>query len=83
MSMYLKLYGASRYPRSAEIVEHDDFSLLADPETLRVIANFLLESANELEKLALAEQNWHRHLRDFWPDWKEEMCDIVVCPPPV
>jgi hypothetical protein len=82
MNKYLKLYGATRYPRPAEIFEHDDFSLLADPDTLRAIANFLLESANELEKLTLVEQDWHRHLRDSWTDWKEEMCDIVVCPPP-
>jgi hypothetical protein len=84
MNKYLKLYGASRYPKPPEIVEHDDFSIAADPDTFRKLSNFFLQCAAELENIhGDATNDWHRHFRDFSENWTEDMCDLVVCAPPV
>ena len=76
---YLKMYGASRHPNPPEIVAHDDFSLIADANTLRRLAEFLIVCADALEVEGdQADVHWHRHFRDFSEDWTEGMCDLIV-----
>lgn len=48
----------------------------ASPNTLREIAKFLANAANELEEIG--SEFGHLHLMDEWGEWSDGMPDIQV-----
>jgi hypothetical protein len=51
----------------------------ASPETLRAIAGFLLQAAQEMEREGAHFD--HLHIQDELSSWPEHSADIVVCRP--
>ena len=78
--MTLEVYG---YPSSGEELSRPwrlkEISFAADPQTLREVAKFLVESADLLEKHGVDFS--HEHFQDWWPEWEDELTDIIVCNP--
>ena len=83
----MKCYGYDRneLEKNAEndtklyLHELSEVSLVAKPEQLRLIANFLNNAANQIE---LNGTNFgHEHFRDYINDFKEGDADIIICKP--
>ena len=82
----IKVYGYNRtdYQKSLEddgfdppLQDMNEVSFLANPETLRKIAEFLLSSADDIEK---HQQDFgHNHLSSYWGGWQKDFCDVIVC----
>ncbi len=74
-------YSLARYPNEESLVQCKDVSFVADVKTLRKIGEFLLQSADSIEKVGEGiTSDWHAHLRDEWEDWEEDFVDLIVCP---
>ena len=56
--------------------ETDCIGISARPDTLRAIAKFLAEAADELEEMG--SDFSHLHLMDEWSGWSEGTPDIQV-----
>jgi len=56
--------------------ETDCVGISASPETLRAIAKFILDSANELEEMG--SDFSHLHLMDEWQGWSEGCPDLQI-----
>lgn len=76
------------YPTGAQLneyglVELKEVSLSADTDTIRAIAKFLSDAADEMEKLGgdydHVHMHMHMHMQDRSPAWRESWPDIVVC----
>ncbi len=57
-------------------VELSEIAIATPPETLRAIAAFLLEAADEMDELG--NEYDHVHLMDRWDNWKEGCPDIQI-----
>lgn len=53
-----------------------EVTIIAGPNELRRIADFLRDAADAIE--THKEDFDHEHLRDVLPDWSEESTDIIV-----
>lgn len=76
------LYGyAIRTCDDNGLLELSEATIAASPETLRLIARFLLNTADELEEKTVS-QYWHRHLSDS-EGWRSQFPnhDIIVVRP--
>ena len=51
--------------------------LFADPTSLRALAQFLNNCADEMDRKDMKEP-FHRHFRSTWKPWVPEMLDVVV-----
>ena len=59
------------------LLELSEISLSADAKTVRAIAQFLTQAANEMDRLG--EGYDHLHMQDVSSAWEEEWPDIIVC----
>lgn len=59
------------------LLELNEVSLSADSKTVRAIARFLMDAADEMDRMG--ENYDHVHMQDTSAAWKEEWPDIVVC----
>lgn len=59
------------------LVELSELSISADAVTIRAIAKFLNDAADEMDKLG--EKYDHVHMQDRSSSWKDSWTDIVVC----
>jgi len=82
----MKVYGYSRtdYRKSLQdydfeppLLEMNEVSFVANPEALRKIAEFLVSSANDIERHQ--KDFGHNHLSSFWSGWQKDFCDVIVC----
>lgn len=75
----LKMYGVSRYPNAPAFTSIEDLSVIATPESLRSLADFLRQCADTMEKEGAGlTKEWHMHLRDVAKNWREDMADVIV-----
>ena len=58
-----------------------DIGIAASPETLRAVAKFISDAANELEEMG--SDFGHLHLMDEWEDWSEDVTDIQIVNPKI
>ena len=73
------IYG---YPRKVlderGLTELREISLVMDPRRLRLIAQFLIEKADEME-VSAKSGSWHRHLSSWIPAWEMSGdADVIV-----
>ncbi|MDH4216727.1 MAG: hypothetical protein OEV23_07545 [Gallionella sp.] len=61
------------------LVKLKEVSISADVETIRSIAKFLLDAAEEMEQLG--ERYDHVHMQDKCSAWKDSWPDIVIAKP--
>ncbi|SFZ75360.1 Imm32 family immunity protein [Chitinimonas taiwanensis] len=59
------------------LVELNQVSFVASAETIRAVAQFLIEAADKMEMLG--DNYDHLHLQDSRSSWKENWPDIIVC----
>lgn len=76
----MKVYA---YPASGPLNEYGllelkEVSFSADANTIREIARFLNEAANEIERTDTCD---HVHMQDRSKSWKEDWPDLIVCKP--
>ena len=73
----MKIFGYKKTDTEIDgLMEMSDISFSASPETLRAIANFINEAANDLQDMG--NEFGHVHLMDEWPDWQEGEPDIQI-----
>jgi hypothetical protein len=73
--MVFKFYGYSRDNNEDIPTELREVSVLADPELLKSLGQFLLSCASEIE----VEQKWdHRHFRDVYSNLSPQCSDFIV-----
>lgn len=70
-------YPAGEQLNEYGLVELNELSFSADAQTIRAIAKFLSDAADEMDKLG--EKYDHMHMQDRSSFWKESWPDIVVC----
>jgi hypothetical protein len=58
------------------LLEMNEVTFLASPNTLRAIAKLLTDAADLIEKKPGSID--HLHLQDTWRDWQEDYPDVVV-----
>ncbi len=58
-----------------------DIGISAPPETLRAVAKFINDAADELEKMG--SDFGHLHLMDEWDGWTEDVADIQIVNPKI
>ena len=56
--------------------ETECVGISASPETLRAIAKFIIEAADELEEMG--KEFSHLHLMDEWDGWTDGAPDIQI-----
>ena len=56
--------------------ETECVGISASPETLRAIAKFIIEAADELEEMG--KEFSHLHLMDEWDGWTDGTPDIQI-----
>lgn len=59
------------------LVELNEVSFVANAETIRAVAQFLIEAADKMEVLGGSYD--HLHLQDSCSSWKESWPDIIIC----
>ena len=76
----MKIYGYKKHVNNSdELILLSEISIQTSPEKLRSIANFILKTADEIEKINYkTTSKYHSHLRDNWTDWKEEYTDVII-----
>ena len=79
MPMKMYAYPAGDPLNEYGLLELKDVSFSADAKTIREIARFLNEAADEMEKLGSSFD--HIHMQDKTLAWQEEWPDLVVCRP--
>jgi hypothetical protein len=73
---------AFAYPLGETVNEYGlialrELSISADADTVRLIANFMMDAANEMDRLG---KNFdHVHMQDGCSSWQETWPDIVIC----
>lgn len=70
----MRISGTVKRNEDSKTLEEVRFA--CTPQELRVIAQFLLGEADELEKHG--DDYYHAHLRDDWKLWKPEYGDVIV-----
>ncbi len=70
----MKLFGYRDGIEEAVPMELAAVALVAKPEVLRMIADLLLDAADEIEVGAVTQIR----LQDYWSEWKEEYPDFIV-----
>ncbi|CAM4134183.1 hypothetical protein [Roseateles saccharophilus] len=73
---------AFAYPKGGQINEHGllelvEFSVSANPETIRVLAKFMLAAADKME--SMGNRFGHLHAQDEIESWKDHWPDLVIC----
>lgn len=73
---------AFAYPIGSPVNEHGlvelkEFSISAEPSSIRALANFLLAAAAQMD--AMGNKYDHVHAQDMIPDWDDNWPDLVVC----
>lgn len=79
------IYGYSnRAVNEYGLQELREVTLSMTPAQLRMVADFLVEMASQMEAGKLQGVNAHRHLTSMKPEWIREhpSADIVVSPAP-
>ena len=69
----MKLYSSTG---ETHLKETECIGISAEPNTLRAIAKFISEAADELEEMG--SDFSHVHLMDEWAGWKEGSPDIQI-----
>lgn len=73
----MKITGSHKHDVTTNgLIELDSIAIAANSSDLRVIATFLNDAANEMDKLGNAFD--HIHLMDLWPQWQDNFPDIQV-----
>lgn len=76
----MKAFGYRRDDDDAEQpLELREATLSASPKTLKVIAAFILQQAEAMERCGAKYD--HAHLRDSWPGWRKHFADLIVARP--
>jgi hypothetical protein len=78
------IYGYSRAAvNEYGLLEMNEVTFAMDPGRLRVVGQFLIDMADEMEK-GTFEKCSHRHLTSTHPDWDklQRVADVIVSPPP-
>lgn len=73
----MKIYGYEKTNDDSGILNMAEITICTTPETLREIAKFIQNAANELE--TDGEDFGHLHLRDNWSGWDKNGADIIIC----
>lgn len=79
MDQFFKAYCYLREGSSKGPLECSEVTLQANPDILREVAKFLMESAAKIE--ASPGGDMHFHLQDEWKKWKQEFPDLIVVSP--
>ncbi len=75
--MVFKFYGYSRDNNKDTPTELKEVSVLAEPELLKSLGQFLLSCANEIE--VDKKLKWeHKHFRDVYSNLSSQSPDFVV-----
>ena len=77
----MKAYGRPRKAGPSPDLELGEVSLLATPESLRALARFLAESADQMEQHG--PDFGHNHLRDSAHGWQQDWADFIVAKPDI
>ena len=78
----MKIYGYKEADTEIDgLLKLRDIGISASPDTLRAVANFINDAADELEKMG--DDFGHLHLMDEWKGWSENVTDIQVINPKI
>lgn len=73
----MKIYGyKNKEVNEHGLLEMNEITFLASPDTLRAIAQLLIDSAELIEKNPGSID--HLHLQDTWCEWHEDYPDVIV-----
>jgi hypothetical protein len=76
------VYGYSRRAvNESGLLEMKEVTFAMDPDRLRMVGQFLLDMAREME-IGSFKKCSHRHLTTTHPEWEEPLADVIVMPPP-
>jgi hypothetical protein len=79
MKQFFKAYCYLREGSAKEPLECSEVTLQANPDILREVAKFLMESASKIE--ASTDGDMHFHLQDEWKKWNQEFPDLIIVSP--
>ncbi len=75
----MKIFGYRNDEEESKLLNLSEVSILTSPQKLRILAQFFLKSAEEIEELQpKSPGEYHSHFRDFWNDWKDDFGDIII-----
>lgn len=75
----MKAYGYSRKVDMGKgPLPLEEITVWGEPETLRELAKFINQMANEIKCNPDFD---HMHLRDAWDKWTEDYPDFIICKP--
>ena len=79
----MKITGYKKCDTELEgLMELSDVAISTSSKTLREIASFLIQAADEIDEIdELGEDYDHVHLMDEWNNWKEGYPDIQILSP--
>ncbi len=78
----MKIYGYKEEDTDIKgLMKLKDIGIAASPDTLRAVAKFINDAANELEEMG--SDFGHLHLMDECEDWSDDVTDIKIINPKI